>query len=408
MGVRAAPRNAATSAVVPLSLQHRCFLHHAPGFRPFRSTDLFVRIGGQQTVDALVDALYDGFETDEALRPLFGRDLTNERARQKLFFAEWLGGPRRYSEVSYSGLKHRHDGLPITRAHAGRWLGHFRRAAAAAVADENDRSAMFEQAQALAFAFVNDQIVPPARRPSRSRSAKKGREVPSLQGVAWCGVDARTLRRASDLAHRGDIRGVRAALDEAPDLLRATYGAKVMQAAVWAGRGEVVELLLARGIDANKPHYLEIRVVGAAFERILYVTPLCAARVKRRTSIEALLLRSGAKDDIFTAAFLGELQLLKEATKSDRGLTQAPDPAVDVLDITPIHHAVAGGRVDALRLLLDRTNEPLKGSVRALRGAAAKEDRAMTELLLRHGADATQKGSGATRSSPFSASPTRR
>src|SRR5882672_7845503 len=41
-------------------LEHRGFLDHAPGFRPFRDSGLFERIGGQPTVDGLVDLLYEG------------------------------------------------------------------------------------------------------------------------------------------------------------------------------------------------------------------------------------------------------------------------------------------------------------------------------------------------------------
>jgi hemoglobin len=378
------------TAGVPASLAHRCFLPHAPGFRPFRNTDLFARIGGQSAVDALVDALYDRFEADLVLRPLFGRDLRGERAKQKLFFAEWLGGPRRYSDASHAGLKHRHDGLPITRALAGRWLGHFRRAVEAAVAQEGDRDAIFAQAQLLAFAFVNQQVVPPRRRSFERDDA----EGAGLQGVAWCGLDARTLARVSDLAHRGDARGVSAALDESPDVARSTYGARVLQAAVLAGRVDVVDVLLARGVDVDKPHYLDVRAVGAAFERILFVTPLCAARAKRRTQVEARLLQAGAKDDLFTSAFLGDLARLELTLASDPRLAQVTDPAVDALDITPVHHAVAGRRVEALRRLLEGSGEPLLGGVRALRGAAAHEDVAMVELLLERGADATQIGVG--------------
>src|SRR5204862_7939562 len=56
-------------------LEHRGFLDYAPGFRPFRGTDLFERIGGQPTVDRLVDLVYEGIEDDDQLRPLFGRHL---------------------------------------------------------------------------------------------------------------------------------------------------------------------------------------------------------------------------------------------------------------------------------------------------------------------------------------------
>ena len=73
-------------------LAHRRMLGPAPGLRPFQDSAVFDRIGGQATVDRLVDALYDRFQGDHALRPLFGRDLSSQRRRQKLFFAEWLGG----------------------------------------------------------------------------------------------------------------------------------------------------------------------------------------------------------------------------------------------------------------------------------------------------------------------------
>ena len=79
---------------------------------------------------------------------------------------------------------------------------------------------------------------------------------------------------------------------------------------------------------------------------------------------------------------------------ADPGLAQATDPAVDILDITPVEHAVAGGQADALRLILDRIANPLPGGVRALRGAAAQGSLAMIELLLAHGADATRIGVG--------------
>jgi truncated hemoglobin YjbI/ankyrin repeat protein len=373
---------------VSAGLAHRAFLHEPAAFRPFAGTDLFARIGGQPTVDALIDGLYDQIDADEALRPLFGRELVQERARQKLFFAEWLGGPRRYSDIAHSTLKHRHDGLPITRALAGRWLGHFRRALEAAVADERDRESIFDPARRLGLGFVNEQVVAPSR-----RNLKRDQDT-AFQAVAWCGVDARALARMASLAHRGDVGGITVALDASPDAVRSTYGARLMQAAVLAGRLPVVELLLQRGVDADKPHYLDIGLVGAAFERVLFVTPLCAARLKRRTAVEDCLMQAGAKEDLFTAAFIGDKQRLASALAIDPGMSVATDPAVDVLDVTPIHHAVAGRQIDSLRELLRGCSEPLPGGGRALRGAAANDGLAMVEMLLARGVDATRIGVG--------------
>jgi hemoglobin len=354
-------------------LEHRGFLDHAPGFRPFRDTGLFDRIGGQPTVDRLVDLLYEGIAGDDQLRPLFGHDIAGAKPRQKLFFAEWLGGPRRYSEVAWTDLKHSHDDKPITRALAGRWLGHFNRALEATVAAEGDRRAIFGQVRPLAMALVNQ---------------------PAPQDVAWCGTGARPLTRATDLARRGDAGGLGAALAQAPDLLRPTYAAAIMQAAALAGRAEIVAMLLANGAGPDHPCYLPVKVTGRAFERVVYVTPLCASRFKRRAAVESLLLAAGASEDVFTAAFLGDLASLARMLAADPGLAQATDPAVDVLDITPVEHAVAGGQAGALRLILDHIAQPLPGAVRALRGAAALGSTAMTELLLARGADATRIGVG--------------
>jgi truncated hemoglobin YjbI/ankyrin repeat protein len=354
------------------SLEHRGFLNHGPGFRPFRGTDLFERIGGQPTVDRLVDVLYDGIDDDAQLRALFGRDVTAGKPRQKMFFAEWLGGPRRYSEVAWTDLKHSHDGKPITQALAGRWLGHFKRALEATVISDSDRRTIFEQVRLLAMTLVNR---------------------PEPQDVAWCGVGARAVSLATDMARRDDVAGLSAALAQAPDLLRPTYAAAIMQAAALAGRAEILRILLDNGVGPDHPFYLPVGVTGQPFERVIYVTPLCAARFKRRAEVESLLLAAGAKEDVFTAAFLGDLTSLASMLAEDPGLARATDPAVDVLDITPIEHAVAGGHVEALRLIL-RHGPSLHDGVRALRGAAAHGSLEMAELLLAHGADAARIGVG--------------
>jgi hypothetical protein len=69
---------------------------------------------------------------------------------------------------------------------------------------------------------------------------------------------------------------------------------------------------------------------------MIFVTPLCAARLKRRKDIEIVLISHGAKEDIFTHAFLGDLGALEEDLAHEPSSAQASDPAVDALEITPI------------------------------------------------------------------------
>ena len=221
--------------------------------------------------------------------------------------------------------------------------------------------------------------------------------------MAWCGIGVRSVGQARDLARRGDVAGVGAALAEAPDLLRPAYAAAIMQAAALAGRAEVVRMLLDRGAGADHPFYLPVGVTGVVFERVIFATPLCAARMKRRSAVESLLMAAGAREDVFTSAFLGDLSSLARMLAADPDLAQATDPAVDILDITAVETGNQGRKDDPeyIRALLRhgarandrRTGDPQGTSgVRALNATAlhyaAKAGFLRTiEVLIEHGAD---------------------
>jgi hemoglobin len=354
-------------------MEHRRFLTHSEVHRPLAGGDLFARIGGRAAVDSLIDGLYDRIETDPALRPLFGRDLTNEREAQKRFFSEWLGGECAYSDRAQMPLKHRHDLLPITRSLAGKWLAHFRDSLDSAVSDVPARTAIYERASVLAMALVNE-----GEPTSAMRARPHGtclRYKPAIDSLA--------------LARRGDAAALRGLLRRTPDVLAsAPHSARLLHVAALAGRVPVVELLLGSGVDVNKP---------SPIEPLIFVTPLCAARAKRRKETELLLRHHGAREDIFTHAYLGDLTRLHEDLAREPSSAQAIDPAVDALAITPVHHAVAGASVEALRALLSRAseaNEPVLGGARAIRDAAARENVAMVTMLIERGVEATSIGAG--------------
>ena len=382
-------RLAVADSLVELDLSHRRMIDPVPGLRPFEDSTVFDRVGGHFMVDRLVDSLYDRFEVDRVLRPVFGRDLSDQRKRQKLFFAEWIGGPPRYSESAWGTLHGHHEDLPITRAIAERWLGHLRDALNDTFPDKSDADVILERARAVALALVNhEDLVSSAERgvgTSRHRSER----------IASCGVGARTLKQAVLAAQRGKVDELSALVMEVPEVVqRPTFAGRLLQSATLAGRIEIVEWLIDRGVDVNTPAPLHVGTIGTAFELVFFVTPLCGARMRGRSELSTYFLGRGAREDIFTAAFLGDVPLVSQWLDERPSLAQVADPATDVLTITPIHHAVGGDQLSTLRVLLEHITEPIRTGARALRAAAARGNRAMVELLLEHGADAHAVGAG--------------
>ena len=373
------------SGVLP-ELAHRQLLDPAPGLRPLADPALFHRIGGRPTVDLLVDALYDRFEADRVMRPLFGKDLSTQRSRQKVFFAEWLGGPPGYSESAWGGLYRHHEDLPITPALAERWLDHLRGAVSDTIPRGADAATIVERARGVALALVNHSTSTLGGRVSKHRSEQ----------VASCGVGARTLKQAGQAASRGKLAELESLVVDVPEVIdRPALASGLLQDATLNGRAEVVCWLVDRGVDVNGPAPLPVGMIGGSFELVFFVTPLCAARLMGRSEIATTLSGRGALEDIFTAAFLGDLPLVQQFLAERPSLAQVADPADDVLTITPLHHAIGGGQLPALRLLLDYATEPVRTGSRALRGAAAGGNVAMVDLLLEHGADGSAVGAGA-------------
>lgn len=86
----------------------------------------YARLGGEAAVSRLVDAFYaamDRREDARAIRAMHDTDLGPTRAVLKLYLAEWLGGPRRYSaERGAPRLGRVHAPFPIDAAARDAWL----------------------------------------------------------------------------------------------------------------------------------------------------------------------------------------------------------------------------------------------------------------------------------------------
>lgn len=121
----------------------------------------FERIGGQATVDRIIDNFYDRMETlPEAaiIRRLHPQDLASTRAILKKYLAQWLGGPPAYSEErGHPRLRARHLPFRIGDAERDAWMFCMRGAMDEVVADREAREWILQQLSKLADWMRNVQ-----------------------------------------------------------------------------------------------------------------------------------------------------------------------------------------------------------------------------------------------------------
>ncbi|MBU8906908.1 globin [Desertibacillus haloalkaliphilus] len=80
-------------------------------------------VGGNQTIEKLVDAFYHRVSHHPDLAPIFPDDLTETARKQKQFLTQFLGGPTLYSdEHGHPMLRARHMPFKITPTRATAWL----------------------------------------------------------------------------------------------------------------------------------------------------------------------------------------------------------------------------------------------------------------------------------------------
>src|SRR3972149_10495108 len=97
--------------------------------RGTKTATLYRRVRGRETVSELIEGFYRRVEGDEHRRPVYPDALEPGKAKLKLFFEEWLGGPRAYSsKYGHPRLRRRHFPFVIDEKAAGRWLRHMREA----------------------------------------------------------------------------------------------------------------------------------------------------------------------------------------------------------------------------------------------------------------------------------------
>ena len=89
----------------------------------FQFKTLYTEIGGQETIDQLVNAFYPRVYADKDLSPLFEGDMKEIMRKQRMFLPQFLGGPALYSqEFGSPAMRERHLPFQVTPNRAKAWL----------------------------------------------------------------------------------------------------------------------------------------------------------------------------------------------------------------------------------------------------------------------------------------------
>ena len=118
---------------------------------------LYEQVGGEPVFRQLVDAFYDGVETDPVLRPLYPEgDLTAAKDRLRMFLEQYWGGPTTYSDTrGHPRLRMRHVTWQIGELERDAWLRLMLGAVARLDIAEQHRAAIWDHLERAAHTLVN-------------------------------------------------------------------------------------------------------------------------------------------------------------------------------------------------------------------------------------------------------------
>ena len=358
---------------VPQELRHRGELTVE-----YPDVALWERLGGCEGIEALIADLYRRMAGDDVLRHAFAHF---NPAGAVPFFLQWFGGDHNRSarwgglDDLEGGLVRRHQHRYVSPEASTAWLGCMREAAEARGVDPGP---ILRPLGRIANALVHSPDTPPSQLHR------------SCDGVQDPG-QARLQDLLADTA-AGRTVTVREALEQDPSFARrrGTEGQTLAWMATYRGRDEILDIALAGGADPNTPGCDPVEATMAC-DRVrlgtgLPVTPLALAR-KWRPALVPQLLAAGAVDDLFTAAWLGDLEGLRAHLDRSPHLVRALDPADDYQEVTALAHAVFGGNRECIQLVLDRGAEVRRHSGKLLTLAVLLDRPDLVALLIEHGAD---------------------
>jgi len=358
-------------------LFHEELRHRGLPLVVYPGAELWKAVGGRDGVAALIEDLYRRIEQDELLRVAFAHFNSGEATP---FFVQWFGGSRDYADDLAGGLLRRHQHRYISPKAAAAWLRCMREAL---VARGLDAEPIMRPLARIAKAMIHSPETEPG---------ELHRDCDGVQDAAQV-----QFEMLLEDAAKGRTESVRKALEKDPTLAsrRGIENRTLAWVATYRNRPKILELTLKAGADCNTPACDPMRATMACDDVQMgtgvAVTPLAIAK-KWQPALVAPLVEHGAIDDLFTAAWLGDLQALRGYVDRNPELVNANDPADDFRESSLLCHAVCGGSIDAVKLLFERGAQVKPHSGKLLTLAVVMNRVDLAKLLIEHGADVERAG----------------
>lgn len=291
------------------------------------------------------------------------------------FFIQWFGGSRDYSDGLAGGLLRRHQHRYISAKAAAAWLRCMREAL---VARGLDAEPILRPLARIAKAMIHST----AMEPKKLYKSCDGVQDPAQVQFEMLLNDAA----------KGRTENVRKALQKDRTLAsrRGMDNRTLAWVATYRNRPKILELTLKAGGDCNTPACDPMHATMACdhvrMGTAVAVTPLAIAE-KWQPALVPPLVEHGAKGDVFTTAWLGDLPALRGHVDRNPELVNAIDPADDFQEVSLLCHAACGGNTGAVKLLLERGAEVKRHSGKLLTVAVVMNRVDLVKLLIEHGAD---------------------
>lgn len=113
-------------------------------------------LGGEETIQKLVNAFYPKVYANPILSPLFEGDMEEIKRKQKMFLTQFTGGPTLYSnEFGPPAMRARHMPFEITPTRAVAWLACMKESMDEINLEGPIREQFYERLQQVAGIMIN-------------------------------------------------------------------------------------------------------------------------------------------------------------------------------------------------------------------------------------------------------------